>query len=62
MANFQHFSMDNSTWRATIGAGTHLGPVAEQLHNAGGRAIAQAVCPGIGMGGQMAIVGCPGRG
>jgi hypothetical protein len=51
LINFQRFSMDNDTWLATIAAGTRLGDVAEKLHKAGSRAIPQAVCPGIGMGG-----------
>jgi FAD/FMN-containing dehydrogenase len=59
LINFQRFSMDNDTWLATIGAGTRLGDVAERLHKAGSRAIPQAVCPGIGMGGQATIVRLP---
>ncbi|KAL2020035.1 hypothetical protein VTK56DRAFT_8938 [Thermocarpiscus australiensis] len=57
MVNFQHFSMDNSTWQATIGAGTHLGDVSKKLHDAGGRAIAHGVCPGVGIGGHATIGG-----
>jgi hypothetical protein len=56
MVNFQEFSMDNSTWQATIGAGTLLGDVTPRLHNAGGRAIAHGTCPGVGMGGHATIV------
>lgn len=57
MVNMQHFSMDNSTWQATIGAGTLLGQISERLHNAGGRAMAHGVCPAIGIGGHATIVG-----
>lgn len=59
MVNFQHFSMDDSTWQATIGAGTQLGEVSEKLHKAGSRAIAHGVCPGVGIGGHATIVRCP---
>ncbi|KAK3940232.1 FAD-binding domain-containing protein [Diplogelasinospora grovesii] len=57
MVNFQDFSMDNTTWQATIGAGTLLGDVTTKLHNAGGRAIAHGVCPGVGLGGHATIGG-----
>ncbi|KAH8898406.1 FAD-binding domain-containing protein [Thozetella sp. PMI_491] len=55
MVNFQDFSMDNSTWQATIGSGTLLGDVTTKLHDAGGRAIAHGVCPGVGIGGHATI-------
>ena len=48
--------MDDSTWQATIGAGTLLGDVTTRLHDAGGRAIAHGVCPGVGIGGHATIV------
>ncbi|GAB1319837.1 Berberine bridge enzyme [Madurella fahalii] len=57
MVNFQHFSIDDSTWQATIGAGTRLGEVSEKLHKAGGRAMAHGVCPGVGIGGHATIGG-----
>lgn len=57
MVNFQQFSMDNSTWQATIGAGTLLGDVTTKLSAAGGRAMAHGVCPGVGVGGHATIVG-----
>ncbi|KAK2767565.1 hypothetical protein FQN54_003723 [Arachnomyces sp. PD_36] len=57
MKNFQQFSMDESTWVATIGAGTLLKDVASQLHDAGGRAIAHGISPPIGMGGHATIGG-----
>ena len=56
MVNFQEFSMDNSTWQATIGAGTLLDDITTQLHDAGGRAIAHGTCPGVGLGGHATIV------
>ncbi|KAJ7483161.1 hypothetical protein FB451DRAFT_1169792 [Mycena latifolia] len=57
MVNFQQFSMDNSTWQATIGAGTLLADVTSRLHNAGGRAIAHGTCPQVGIGGHATIGG-----
>ena len=57
LVNFQQFSMDNKTWQATIGAGSHLGDVTDRLHDAGGRAMAYGVCPDVGIGGHATIVG-----
>ncbi|KAL2130750.1 hypothetical protein VTI74DRAFT_5988 [Chaetomium olivicolor] len=57
MVNFQHFSMDYTNWQATVGAGTRLGEVSKKLHDAGGRAIAHGVCPGVGIGGHATIGG-----
>jgi len=48
--------MDKVTWYATIGAGTLLGDVTTKLHDAGGRAFAHGVCPGVGIGGHATIV------
>lgn len=56
MVNFQQFSIDNTTWHATIGPGTKLGSVDEKLHAAGGRAFAHGICPGVGVGGHATIV------
>jgi hypothetical protein len=56
MVNFQEFSMDNSTWQATIGAGTLLEQVTTRLHDNGRRAIAHGTCPGVGIGGHATIV------
>jgi FAD/FMN-containing dehydrogenase len=52
LVNFQQFSMDTTTWHATIGAGTLLGDVTTRLHDAGGRAIAHGTCPQVGIGGE----------
>jgi hypothetical protein len=57
MKNFQTFSMDKTTWNATIGAGTLLEDVTTKLFNAGGRAIAHGVCPQVGTGGHLTIGG-----
>ncbi|KAJ7497965.1 hypothetical protein B0H11DRAFT_1998040 [Mycena galericulata] len=57
MVNFQQFSMDNTTWQATIGAGTLLADVTTRLHDAGGRAIAHGTCPQVGIGGHATIGG-----
>ncbi|KAF7309509.1 Reticuline oxidase [Mycena indigotica] len=54
---FQKFMMDNTTWQATIGAGTLLADVTSRLHNAGKRAIAHGTCPQVGIGGHATIGG-----
>lgn len=57
LRHLQQFSMDRSTWRATIGGGTHLGDVTKKLHEAGGRAMAHGTCPAVGIGGHATIGG-----
>lgn len=57
MKNFQSFSMDTTTWNATIGAGTLLEDVTKKLSDAGGRAIAHGVCPQVGTGSHLTIGG-----
>ena len=57
MHKFQHFSIDNSTWQATIGAGTLLGDVTKRLHENGNRAITHGTCPQIGFGGHATMGG-----
>ncbi|KAI0147186.1 hypothetical protein GGR57DRAFT_505926 [Xylariaceae sp. FL1272] len=57
LTNFQDFSMDNTTWQATIGGGTKLSDVTERLHDNGKRAIAHGTCPGVGIGGHATIGG-----
>lgn len=57
MKNFQQFSIDKSTWIATIGAGTLLDDVTKRLVHAGGRAFAHGICPQVGAGGHLTIGG-----
>ncbi|KAL6708407.1 hypothetical protein ACN47E_002670 [Coniothyrium glycines] len=57
MKNFQQFSMDKSTWQATIGGGTLLGDLTKRLHDNGGRAMAHGTCPQVGIGGHATIGG-----
>ncbi|KAJ6580993.1 hypothetical protein B0H19DRAFT_490524 [Mycena capillaripes] len=57
MVHFQKFSMDTSSWQATIGSGTLLADVTSRLHDAGGRAIAHGTCPQVGIGGHATIGG-----
>lgn len=57
MKSFQQFSMDESTWQATIGSGTLLGDVTKRLHDNGKRAIAHGTCPQVGIGGHATIGG-----
>ncbi|KAH6654905.1 hypothetical protein BKA67DRAFT_518023 [Truncatella angustata] len=51
------FSMDTSTWQATIGAGHRLSDVTQELHDNGKRAMAHGTCPGVGIGGHATIGG-----
>lgn len=51
LKNFQQFSMDPTTWRATAGAGTLLGDLQKRMHEAGNRAMAHGICPQVGIGG-----------
>jgi FAD/FMN-containing dehydrogenase len=57
MKHFQQFSMDESTWQATIGGGTLLGDVTKRLHENGNRAMAHGTCPQVGIGGHATIGG-----
>jgi FAD/FMN-containing dehydrogenase len=57
MKHFQQFSMDKSTWQATIGGGTLLGDVTKRLHDNGNRAMAHGTCPQVGIGGHATIGG-----
>ncbi|KAF1841116.1 Glucooligosaccharide oxidase [Cucurbitaria berberidis CBS 394.84] len=57
MKNFQQFSMDESTWQATIGGGTLLKDVTKRLHENGKRAMAHGTCPQVGIGGHATIGG-----
>ncbi|RMJ27560.1 glucooligosaccharide oxidase [Aspergillus sp. HF37] len=57
LKNFQQFSMDNSTYEATIGSGMLLGDVSPRLYDAGKRAMAHGVCPQVGSGGHFTIGG-----
>lgn len=57
MKHFQQFSMDESTWQATIGGGTLLGDVSKRLHENGKRAMAHGTCPQVGIGGHATIGG-----
>ena len=59
LVNFQHFRMDTTTWKATIGAGTRLGEVDKKLIANGNRAMAHGVCPDVGIGGHATIVRDP---
>lgn len=55
LVNLQQYSMNQTTWYATIGAGMTLGDVDANLHKTG-RAFAHGVCPGVGIGGHATIV------
>ncbi|KAF2189833.1 Glucooligosaccharide oxidase [Zopfia rhizophila CBS 207.26] len=57
LKNFQQFSIDKSSWQATIGAGHLLGDVTKKLHENGGRAMSHGTCPQVGIGGHATIGG-----
>ncbi|CAG8126920.1 unnamed protein product [Penicillium olsonii] len=57
LKHLQQFSMNHTNWQATIGAGTLLGDVTKQLHNAGGRAMSHGTCLQVGSGGHFTIGG-----
>lgn len=56
LVGLQQYSMDETTWHATVGAGMTLGDVDAELHKTG-RAFAHGVCPGVGIGGHATIGG-----
>ncbi|OQE95548.1 hypothetical protein PENNAL_c0002G04903 [Penicillium nalgiovense] len=57
LKHLKHFSMDNTTWQATIGAGSLLSDVTQRLYHAGGRAMSHGICPQVGSGGHFTIGG-----
>ncbi|KAJ2897591.1 FAD binding domain-containing protein [Zalerion maritima] len=57
LVNLQKFEMDEETWHATIGGGTHLGDVTDRMHDNGNRAMAHGTCPGVGIGGHATVGG-----
>jgi FAD/FMN-containing dehydrogenase len=57
LKNFQQFSIDKSSWQATIGGGTLLRDVTKKLHENGNRAMAHGTCPQVGIGGHATIGG-----
>jgi FAD/FMN-containing dehydrogenases len=57
MKHFSQFSMDESTFVATIGPGTTLGNLDTEIYNAGKRAMAHGICPSIRTGGHLTVGG-----
>ncbi|KAI0128278.1 hypothetical protein BJ170DRAFT_682074 [Xylariales sp. AK1849] len=57
LQNLQQFSMDTTTWQATIGGGMRLSNVTQSMHDNGKRAMAHGTCPGVGIGGHATIGG-----
>ncbi|KAL2860995.1 uncharacterized protein BJX67DRAFT_375679 [Aspergillus lucknowensis] len=57
MKHFSQFSMDESTFIATIGPGITLGDLDLELYNAGNRAMAHGICPSIRTGDHLAMGG-----
>ena len=50
--------MDEVSWIATIGGGSLLGDIDKLLEQKGNRAFSHGVCPGVGIGGHLTVVGC----
>ena len=57
LKRFRQYSMDQTTWRATVGAGILLGELTKLMYNSGRRAMAYGVCPHVGIGGHATIGG-----
>lgn len=57
MKHFSQFSMDESTYTATIGPGTTLGDLDTKLYSSGERAMAHGICPTIRAGGHLTVGG-----
>ncbi|KAJ5163979.1 FAD linked oxidase N-terminal [Penicillium coprophilum] len=57
LKHLRQFSMDNTTWQATIGAGSLLSDVTQRLYHAGGRSMSHGICPQVGSGGHFTIGG-----
>lgn len=56
LVNLKDFSMNKTTWHASVGAGHRLGELDKKLHKAGKRAMAHGTCPSVGIGGHATIV------
>jgi FAD/FMN-containing dehydrogenase len=57
MVNFKQFTMDNTTYKATVGSGVLLGDLTKLMHDNGNRAMAHGTCPQVGIGGHATIGG-----
>ncbi|KIW00659.1 uncharacterized protein PV09_07846 [Verruconis gallopava] len=56
LKNFQQFDVDQESWIATVGAGTLLGDLTDEMQKYG-RAMAHGTCPQVGIGGHATIGG-----
>ncbi|RYP73027.1 hypothetical protein DL771_003895 [Monosporascus sp. 5C6A] len=57
LENLQHFSMDESTFVATVGAGLRMGDIDELMYNAGQRFIPHGTSANVGIGGHGTVGG-----
>lgn len=57
LKDLKQFSMDESTYTASIGSGMLLDEVTHRLYDNGKRAMAHGVCPQVGVGGHFTIGG-----
>ncbi|KAK1962978.1 FAD binding domain-containing protein [Colletotrichum sublineola] len=57
LQNLKYVTVNESSWDATIGAGSLLGEIDEILEKKGNRVFPHGVCPGIGIGGHATVGG-----
>lgn len=57
LANLKQFSLDKSTFRASVGAGMRLLEVDEQMYNAGRRFVPHGASGDVGIGGHATVGG-----
>ncbi|KAF2667397.1 glucooligosaccharide oxidase [Microthyrium microscopicum] len=57
LKHFQGYTIDTTTWQATVGAGVKLGNLTKFMFDSHKRAMAHGVCPDVGIGGHATIGG-----
>lgn len=57
LKHFKQYSIDTTTWRATVGGGVTLGDLTKLMYDSHHRAMAHGVCPQVGIGGHATIGG-----
>jgi FAD binding domain/Berberine and berberine like len=57
LKHFTHYSINTTTWQATVGAGVKLGDLTKLMYDSHKRAMAHGVCPQVGIGGHATIGG-----
>ncbi|KAK2046192.1 FAD-binding domain-containing protein [Colletotrichum somersetense] len=57
LRNMRYVILNESSWDATIGAGSLLGEIDEALERKGNRVFPHGTCPGVGIGGHATVGG-----